>query len=112
MNFIIDLLSTIHRNKTHDAILVIVNWYSKIVYYITCTEEINASKLEERLIKKMFLKFRFSRSIISNRELIFILKYWETLCYYLCVKRYLFTIFHLQIDNQIERDNQILECYL
>ncbi len=40
-----------------------------------CIKEINTFKLKERLIKKIFSKFRFSRSIINNRRLIFILKY-------------------------------------
>ncbi len=40
-----------------------------------CIKEINASKLKERLIKKMFLKFKFLKSIISDRRLMFILKY-------------------------------------
>ncbi len=52
-----------------------MNQYLKIICYITCTKEIDVSKLEERLIKKMFSKFRFLRSIISNRESTFILKY-------------------------------------
>ncbi len=52
-----------------------MNRYLKIIYYIACIKEINASKLKERLIKKIFLKFEFFRSIISNRRLIFISKY-------------------------------------
>ncbi len=75
MNFIINLSSTVRRNKVYNIILIIINQYSKIIYYITCTEEINASELKEKLIKKIFSKFRFSRSIISDKELIFILKY-------------------------------------
>jgi len=54
---------------------MIINQYSKIIYYIMCIKEIDTSKLKKRLIKKIFLKFKFSRSIISDRESIFILKY-------------------------------------
>ncbi len=75
MNFIIDLPPVIYRNKVYNIIFIIVNRYLKIIYYIIYIEEINTSKLKERLIKKIFLKFKFFRSIISNRELIFILKY-------------------------------------
>ncbi len=46
-----------------------------MIYYITCIKEINTSKLKERLIKKVFLKFEFLRFIINNRGLTFILKY-------------------------------------
>ncbi len=52
-----------------------INQYLKMIYYIACIKEINTSKLKEKLIKKIFLKFRFSRSIISDRKLIFTLKY-------------------------------------
>ncbi len=38
-------------------------------------KEINTSELKKKFIKKIFLKFEFFKSIISNRELIFILKY-------------------------------------
>ncbi len=77
-----------------------------------CIKEIDASKLKERLIKKIFLKFKFFRFIINDKELMFILKYQKTLYYYLSVKRYLFIIFHSQINDQIERENQMLKCYL
>ncbi len=75
MNFIINLLFTVRRNKVYNIILIIVDRYSKIIYYIIYIKEIDAFKLKERLIKKIFLKFEFSRSIISDKELIFILKY-------------------------------------
>jgi len=95
MNFIINLSSVIHKSKVYNIILIIVNWYLKMIYYIAYIKEIDASELKERLIKKIFSKFRFLRFIISDRRLMFILKYWETLYYYLYIKRYLFTAFHL-----------------
>ncbi len=52
-----------------------MNRYSKMIYYIIYKKEIDAFKLKKRFIKKMFLKFKFSRFIISDKELMFILKY-------------------------------------
>ncbi len=75
MNFIINLLSTVRRSKVYNIILIIMNRFLKIVYYIICIKEINAFKLKERLIKKIFLKFKFFKSIINNKELMFTLKY-------------------------------------
>ncbi len=40
-----------------------------------CIKEINTFKLKKKLIKKIFSKFKFFKSIISDRELMFILKY-------------------------------------
>jgi len=95
INFIINLPSVIYRSKTYNIILIIINRYLKIICYIVYIEEINTSELKERLIKKVFSKFEFLRFIISDRELTFILRYWETLYYYLYIKRYFFTAFYL-----------------
>ena len=112
MDFITGLPPAIRRGKAYDAILVVVDKYSKMVRYIPCTSEIDAPELGERLIKEIFSKFGRPRSIVSDRGFTFTSKYWGTLCYYLTVKRRLSTAFHPQTDGQTERMNQNLECYL
>ena len=52
----------------------------------------------------MVVKYHgFSDSIITNRGLLFTLKFWSLLCYFLSLKQKLSITFHLQIDGQIER---------
>ncbi len=51
-------------------------------------------------------------SIISNRDLLFISHFWITLCWHLEMKQKLCIAFHLQINDQTERQNQMLEHYL
>ena len=50
--------------------------------------------------------------IISNRDKLFILKFWQFLMKQLGTNYKLLTAFYLQTDRQIERLNQILEQYL
>ena len=75
MNFITELLPSKYRKKAYNAIFVIVDQFFKIIYYISCTKEIDAPELTDRLIKIVFLKKKTLRFIISNRESTFMSKY-------------------------------------
>lgn len=111
MDFIVGLPPSLRRRKAYDAILVVVDRFSKMVKYIACTNEIDAPEMAERLFEIVFLQFGKSRFIVSDRGSTFTSKYWGTLCYYMTVKRCLSTAFHPQTDGQTERINQTLECY-
>jgi len=52
------------------------------------------------------------RSIISNWDSLFINHFWITLCWHLEAKRKLSIAFHSQINDQTERQNQMLKHYL
>jgi hypothetical protein len=75
MNFIIALPSAVRRRKAYNALLIIINRFSKIVQYIACLKEINALDIGDRLIEMIFSRFGKPRSIISDRGLTFTLKY-------------------------------------
>ena len=51
MNFITGLLPSKCRKKAYNAILMIVDQFFKMVYYILYTKKINASELTDRFIK-------------------------------------------------------------
>ena len=50
--------------------------------------------------------------IITNQKLLFILKFWSLLCYFLGIKQKLSTVFYLQIDSQTEKQNNTIKAYL
>jgi len=52
------------------------------------------------------------RSIILNQDSLFINHFWIILCWHLEAKQKLSIVFHLQINNQTKRHNQMLEHYL
>ena len=99
INFITGLLPSKCRKKAYDAILVVVDQFFKMICYILCIKEIDASELADRLIKIVFLKKKTLRFIVSDRGSTFMLKYWSTFCYYMIVKRCLLTAFYLQTDD-------------
>jgi hypothetical protein len=75
IDFIIALPPAIHRRKVYNALLIIIDRFSKIVQYIAYLKEIDASDIGDRLIKTIFSRFSKPRSIVSNRGLTFTLKY-------------------------------------
>ena len=63
-------------------------------------------------MKEIFLRFDSLEDIVINRDSVFTSAFWSQVCYQMKVKRRLSTIFYSQTNDQIERQNQILEHYL
>ncbi len=114
MNFITDMLfaKNLYIEKTSDVILIMIDKLIKHVIYISTIKDLNVKKLVNLLWWKFISQHEIMRSIISNQDSLFINHFWITLCWHLEVKWKLSTAFHLQINNQTERQNQMLEHYL
>ena len=112
MDFITDLPPSKYRNCVYDAILVVVDRYTKMLRYIPTTKKINAVELTELFFTEIALKFGTPDGIVTDRGSVFTSAFWSDVCYNLRVKRRLSTAFHPQTDGQTERQNQSLEQYL
>ena len=55
---------------------------------------------------------RRQRDIISNKNSLFTNHFWLTLCWHLNARRQFNIAFHSQINDQIEKQNQMLKHYL
>ena len=112
MDFITHLPQTIHKNDTVDAILVIVDRFSKYAIFLPVLSRIDAVQLAELFHQEIELRFGPPNSIVSDRGSVFTSKFWSKLCYQSHVKLRFSTAFHPQTDGQTERMNQVLESYL
>ena len=112
MDFITGLPPCKLLSNTYDAILVVVDRYTKMALYIPVTKKINAVELAEVLYSKVFLIFGAPKGIVTDRGTVFTSDYWSAVSYHLKIKRRLSTAFHPQTDGQTERQNQTLEHYL
>ena len=83
-----------------------------MVYYESVKVTINASGLAKVIINIVMRHFGLLDSIVTNQGSFFISKFWLSLCYFLDIKRKLFTAFYPQTDGQIQRQNSIMEAYL
>ena len=112
LDFVTGLPPSVRRKVAYDALLVVVDRYSKMIRLIPCSVDLAASELGDILAEEIFSKYGLPKSIISDRGPILTSEYWGTLCYYLAMKRRFSTAFHPQTDGQTERMNQTVEVYL
>ena len=94
IDFIVGLPPLAHRNNVYDAVLVVVDRFSKFVRFILCTNKMTVEELGTVLIDDVFTLFGFPTSMVTDCGSLFTSAYWETLCYFLAVKRRLSIAFH------------------
>ena len=71
-----------------------------------------AEELASQLLRAVFTYHGIPDEIISDRDKLFISKFWTTITALLGIKRKLSTAFYPQTDGQTERINQTMEVYL
>jgi transposase InsO family protein len=112
MDFITGLPPSRRRGNEYDALLVVVDRYTKMARYIPCNKTVDAIELASILEDEIFGKFGPPNGIVSDRGSVFTSTYWSNICYHLKIKRRLSTAFHPQTDGLMEGQNQTLEAYL
>ena len=112
MDFITGLPPSKYKGVVYDAILVIVDRFTKMVRYIPTTTTVDASQLAELFHTEIVCRYGMPDGIVSDRGSVFTSDFWSAICYHSKIKKRLSTAFHPQTDGQTERQNQVLEHYL
>ena len=73
---------------------------------------INFPKLARVILNMVFWHYGMPNLTISNRNSLFIFKFWSLLCYFLGIKQMLLIVFYAKTDSQIKQQNSIIEAYL
>ncbi|MBW0549063.1 hypothetical protein O181_088778 [Austropuccinia psidii MF-1] len=107
-----DFITQLPLSNSFDSILVIVDRFSKMAFFIPTMSSITSLYLAHLFIKNIFSKHGLPSSIVSDRGPLFVSSFWTNLCQQLKISRDLSTAYHPETDGQIERLNQILEQYL
>ena len=100
------------KGESYNSILVIVDWLMKMIYYEPVKVTIKAPRQAKVILDVVVWYHGFSDTIVSDKGLLFISKFWLLLCYFLSIKRRLSTIFHPQTDCQTKYQNSTIEEYL
>ena len=83
-----------------------------MVYYEPVKVIINAPGLAEVIINVVVHYHKIPKSIVMDQDLLFTIKFWSLLYYFLGIKKKLFTTFYSQINGKTERQNSTMEVYL
>jgi len=112
LDFITQLPPSFIGTKEYDAILVVVDRYSKMAKFIPTTTDISAPEFAALFHESIELQFGSPRGIVSDRDTRITSKFWAEVCAYSLIKRRMSTAFHPQTDGQTEILNRILKNYL
>lgn len=106
MDFVLGLPTT---GRGHDAILVIVDRFSKMVHFVATTSTCTAVDVAKMFQDNVIRLHGVPHDIVSDRDSKFTGHFWGALTQALQTELKLSTSFHPQTDGQTERLNRVLE---
>jgi hypothetical protein len=95
-----------------DSILIIIDRLTKYGYFILYKESLSAEELAYTFNKHIIGNYGISKKIISDRDKLFISRFWKSLADQLRIHYKMFTGYYPQTNGQTERLNQTLKQYL
>jgi hypothetical protein len=98
--------------KGHDAILVVVDQFSKVSHFLPVKETITAKQLADLYISRIVTLRSIPKEISSDHGSLFTAKFWESFQIAMGTHITWSTTYHPQSQGQVERVNQILEDML
>ncbi len=102
------MVTGLPKSNGYDAILVIVNRFSKEIIPVACSTELMSEGWAKILCNKVYAKHGMPQTVISDRGTVFVSKFMKDFYDLLQVKSNASTAFH----PQTERVNQEIEKYL
>jgi hypothetical protein len=93
----------------NDAIIVMVDKYSKMVHYAPCKTAIGAPECAKLFFREVVRHHGVPDAIISDRDPRFMSTFWQALWTELGTRLKISTAYHPQTDGQTERSNRTLE---
>jgi transposase InsO family protein len=105
-----DLITQLpHTKAGNDAIVVVVDKYSKMLHCIPTTTTVTARQLAKLFFNEIVRLHGVPSSIISDRDPRFTSSFWQQLWKQLGTRLAMSTAYHPQTDGQTERANRTIE---
>lgn len=100
--------------KAHgkEVIFVVIDRLSKAAHCMALKHPYTALEVAQILMDSVFKLHGMPNTIVSDRDVVFTIKFWKELFKLQKVSLLTSTAYHLQIDGQTEVVNRCLECYL
>ena len=108
----IDIIGPLPKSNGMDAIVVIVNQFTKMIRLKATTTNISSEEIAKIYRDDIWKLHGIPRKILSDRGLQFTSEFMEEFTKALGTKRQLSMAYHLQTDGQMERINQEIGTFL
>lgn len=108
-----DFIAGLHCTKKGDTILVVFDWLSKYSHFMPLLHPPYTAKEVVKLFGKEIVKLhRYPRSIVSNRDHLFMSQFWDDFFRLVGTTLKFSSIYHPQSNGQTKVVNQGLKTYL
>ena len=107
MDYIVQLPRT--KRGNYDAILTVVDAFSKRMHFIPCNSEVSSMEAAQLLREHVFKIHGYPKCMISDRGATFTSEIWKELIRLLKAKQNLSSSFHPQTDGASEKANDMIE---
>jgi hypothetical protein len=107
-----DFMVSLPPSRGFDAIMVVVDRFSKMAHFIPTKDEVAAQEIRRLFFTHVFKHHGLSKDIVSDRDPKFTSKFWRALWKCMGSELKMSTLFCPQIDGQIERVNLVIQQFL
>jgi hypothetical protein len=108
----LDFIEGLPVSGNSNAILVVVDRFTKFAHFLPIKHPFTAHQIAHLLLDSVVKLHGLPKSIVSDRDRIFMSAIWQELFTSLGTKLLHSTSYHPQTDGQTERVNQCLEMFL
>ncbi|SJL00843.1 uncharacterized protein ARMOST_04157 [Armillaria ostoyae] len=108
----VDMVTGLPDSNGHDALLVVVDQFSKAIVLVPCNVELSTEGWARILRDHIYARHGMPQVVISDQGPQFVSKFMKELYRMLDITQNASTAFHPQTDGQTERVNQEVEKYL
>ena len=109
MDFVLGLPRT---QKGNDVVWIIIDWLTKSTHFLLVNMKYSLEKLSKLYLDEIVRLYRVPMSIVSERDLRFVSRFWQKLQETLETKLNFSTTYYPPIDGQSERTIQTFEDML
>ena len=108
----LDFITDLPCSKGFDAILTMVDRFTKMAHFLVCTKSITSEGILDLVMREVFQHHGLPYTIISDQGPQFVSKFLWHLLSLLHISCSLSSTYHPQIEDQAKHTNQTLEQYL
>ncbi|PKA48408.1 hypothetical protein AXF42_Ash021618 [Apostasia shenzhenica] len=108
----LDFIDGLPKSSGKDTILVVVDKLSKYAHFIAIAHPYSAITIAQAYLDHVYKLHGMPEILISDRDAVFLSKFWQELLKLLKIQQNMSTAYHPQTDGQTEVVNRCLETYL